>query len=76
MSDRLEQLPNKGPRPEGELEELRRIWASPKGWQLPTAVNNTVIGTLYIGRDLRPSSPDIAATVPAISGEDLSLIHI
>ena len=49
MSDRLEQLPNKGPRPEGELEDLKRIWATPTGWRLPTAVNNTVIGTLYIG---------------------------
>ena len=42
-------LPNKGPRPEGELDELTRIWATPGGWRLPTAINNTVIGTLYIG---------------------------
>lgn len=37
------------PRPEGEEEELLRIWATPKGWRLPTAVNNTVIGLLYLG---------------------------
>ena len=43
------ELPNKGPRPEEELEALERIWATPKGFRLVTAVNNTVIGTLYIG---------------------------
>ena len=43
------ELPNKGPRPEEELEALKRIWATPKGFRLVTAVNNTVIGTLYIG---------------------------
>ncbi|MGF7163340.1 cytochrome c oxidase subunit I+III [Rhodoligotrophos appendicifer] len=42
-------LPNVGPRPEGELEELKRIWATPRGWRILTAVNNTVIGILYIG---------------------------
>ncbi|WP_102960568.1 cytochrome c oxidase subunit I [Mangrovicella endophytica] len=26
-----------------------RIWKTPTGWRLPTAVNNTVIGLLYIG---------------------------
>jgi len=42
-------LPNPAPRPEGEEEELLKIWATPKGWRLPTAVNNTVIGLLYLG---------------------------
>ncbi|GHA38702.1 cytochrome c oxidase subunit I [Devosia pacifica] len=42
-------LPNDGPRPEAELEELKRIWATPRGFRLFTAVNNTVVGTLYIG---------------------------
>lgn len=37
------------PRPEGEREALLRIWATPGGWRLPTAVNNTVIGLLYLG---------------------------
>ncbi|WP_255428891.1 cbb3-type cytochrome c oxidase subunit I [Saccharophagus sp. K07] len=42
-------LPNPGPRPPGEKEELLRIWQTPTGWRLPTAVNNTVIGLFYIG---------------------------
>src|SRR5688572_24498520 len=41
--------PNPAPRPKGELEELQRIWAPPKGWRLVTAVNNTVIGYFYVG---------------------------
>lgn len=40
---------NPVPRPPGELEELERIWATPKGWRIVTAVNNTVIG-VQIGR--------------------------
>lgn len=47
--DRLIELPNPDPRPEGEVDELKRIWATPKGFRIVTAVNNTVIGTLYIG---------------------------
>ena len=47
MTDRT--LPNPGPRPEGEVEELKRIWATPRGWRIFTAVNNTVIGLFYIG---------------------------
>ncbi|MHA6298327.1 cytochrome c oxidase subunit I [Devosia sp. CAU 1758] len=42
-------LPNPDPRPEGELEQLKRIWATPGGFRIFTAVNNTVVGTLYIG---------------------------
>nr|WP_114580117.1 cytochrome c oxidase subunit I [Aquibium oceanicum] len=37
------------PRPDGEREELLRIWATPRGRRLPTAVNNTVIGLFYLG---------------------------
>jgi cytochrome c oxidase subunit I+III len=37
------------PRPEGEREELLRIWSTPKGWRVVSAVNNTVIGLIYIG---------------------------
>ncbi|WP_294303137.1 cbb3-type cytochrome c oxidase subunit I [uncultured Sphingomonas sp.] len=44
-----DRFPTKGPRPEGELEELERIWCAPKGWQLLTAVNNNYIGVYYIG---------------------------
>jgi cytochrome c oxidase subunit I+III len=42
-------LPNPDPRPDGEEEELLRIWARPKGWRIVSAVNNTVIGIFYIG---------------------------
>jgi cytochrome c oxidase subunit I+III len=42
-------LPNPGPRPQQELDELKRIWATPRGWRTLTAVNNTVIGLIYIG---------------------------
>ncbi|MDX6807215.1 cytochrome c oxidase subunit I [Terrihabitans rhizophilus] len=42
-------LPNPLPRPEGELEQLQAIWASPKGWRIFSDVNNTVIGLFYIG---------------------------
>jgi cytochrome c oxidase subunit I+III len=42
-------LPNPLPRPEGELEQLEAIWASPKGWRIFSDVNNTVIGLFYIG---------------------------
>lgn len=45
----LQALPNPDRRPEGELAELKRIWATPGGFRVLTAVNNTVIGTLYIG---------------------------
>ncbi len=44
-----QELPNPIPRPAGELAELERIWATPKGWRLASAVNNTVIGLFYIG---------------------------
>ncbi|WP_281805589.1 cytochrome c oxidase subunit I [Methylocystis echinoides] len=42
-------LPNETPRPAGELEQLERIWALPRGLRRLTAVNNTSIGLLYIG---------------------------
>jgi cytochrome c oxidase subunit I+III len=49
MDEHRSDLPNQGPRPPEELEQLQRIWATPTGWRFPTAVNNTVIGTLYMG---------------------------
>jgi cytochrome c oxidase subunit I+III len=45
-------LPSRTPRPPQELEELKRIWASPRGWRIVTDVNNTVIGILYVGTAL------------------------
>ena len=44
--------PNALPRPQGELEQLRAIWAVPRGWRILSAVNNTVIGYFYIGTAL------------------------
>jgi cytochrome c oxidase subunit I+III len=43
------EYPNPAPRPAGELAELRRIWASPKGWRIVSDVNNTVVGYFYVG---------------------------
>ena len=42
-------LPSPGPRPPGERELLQRIWSTPRGFRIVTAVNNTVIGLIYIG---------------------------
>jgi cytochrome c oxidase subunit I+III len=42
-------LPNSLPRPAGEKEQLLRIWSTPPGWRWITAVNNTVVGLLYLG---------------------------
>ncbi|MCT7373985.1 cytochrome c oxidase subunit I [Chelativorans salis] len=49
MSDFRRSLPNPETRSEQEVDELLRIWAVPKGFRIVTAVNNTVIGLLYIG---------------------------
>ncbi|HYI29204.1 MAG TPA: cytochrome c oxidase subunit I [Bradyrhizobium sp.] len=46
------EYPNPLPRPPGELAELQRIWASPKGWRIVSDVNNTVIGYFYVGTAL------------------------
>lgn len=42
-------FPSATPRPEGEVEDLKRIWARPKGLRVLTAVNNTDIGLFYMG---------------------------
>ena len=57
-------LPNPAPRPASELEELKRIWALPRGWRLATAVNNTAIGwafpgAVYPGRSVQDGAPVI-----------------
>ncbi|NVM79910.1 cytochrome c oxidase subunit I+III [Duganella sp. SG902] len=44
--------PSSLPRPEGELEELERVWRTPRGWRFLTTVNNSTIGLLYIGTAL------------------------
>jgi cytochrome c oxidase subunit I+III len=43
------ELPNPEPRPAGEEDELLRVWATPRGWRIVTAVNNTVVGIAYLG---------------------------
>jgi cytochrome c oxidase subunit I+III len=48
----VSELPNSAPRPEQELRDLERIWATPRGWRIISAVNNTIIGTFYIGMAL------------------------
>jgi cytochrome c oxidase subunit I+III len=45
-------LPSSVPRPDGELEELERVWRTPRGLRFLTTVNNTTIGLLYIGTAL------------------------
>jgi cytochrome c oxidase subunit I+III len=45
-------LPNRLPRPEGELEALERAWKPPKGLRIFTAVNNTQIGVYYLATAL------------------------
>ena len=43
-----DRFPTEGPRPEGELEELERIWRSPTGWARLTDVNNNYVGLWYV----------------------------
>src|SRR5690606_23764350 len=42
-------LPNGLPGPQGELEQLQRVWDRPKGCRALTVVNNNRVGLLYIG---------------------------
>ena len=48
MTSSEDSLPSSLPRPPGEREALERVWASPKGWRIFSAVNNTEIGVFYI----------------------------
>jgi len=45
-------MPNELPRPPGEFEALQAAWRRPAGWRMLTAVNNTMIGKLYIATSL------------------------
>ena len=47
-----EETPNPLPRPPEELEQLRRIWAMPRGLALLTEYNNSLIGPLYVATAL------------------------
>ncbi|HEY6133227.1 MAG TPA: cbb3-type cytochrome c oxidase subunit I [Rubrivivax sp.] len=49
---RSQALPNRLPRPPGELAALERAWAPPTGWRVLSAVNNTHVGLFYIGTSL------------------------
>ncbi|MDS1139737.1 cbb3-type cytochrome c oxidase subunit I [Pusillimonas sp. SM2304] len=51
-ADRVSALPNSLPRPDGELEQLRRVWQPPRGLRALTVVNNTNVGLFYIGTAL------------------------
>ena len=52
MREASPRLPNRLPRPPGELERLEQVWRSPRGWRSISDVNNTYIGKLYIGTAL------------------------
>ena len=41
-------FPTREPRPEGEFEELQRVWRAPRGWAILTAVNNNYVGVWYV----------------------------
>jgi cytochrome c oxidase subunit I+III len=45
-------LPDRTPRPPGELETLEKVWERPKGWRILTDVNNNVVGVAYVGAAL------------------------
>ncbi|MGE0799363.1 MAG: cbb3-type cytochrome c oxidase subunit I [Lautropia sp.] len=45
-------LPNRLPRPDGELAALQRAWQPPRGWRILSSVNNIHIGLFYIGTSL------------------------
>ncbi|KQW50020.1 MULTISPECIES: cbb3-type cytochrome c oxidase subunit I [unclassified Roseateles] len=43
-----ERFPTQGERPPEELEALKKVWETPKGWRAFSAVNNNFIGFLFI----------------------------
>lgn len=44
----MSELPNSLPRPEGELEYLKKIWTPPSGIRFLTVYNNNYIGVMYV----------------------------
>ncbi len=44
----MSELPNTLPRPPGEFEALKKVWARPSGFRILTEYNNTFIGGLYV----------------------------
>ncbi len=44
-----DRFPTREPRPEGEEQQLKRIWCAPKGWEYLTVVNNNYVGIYYLG---------------------------
>jgi cytochrome c oxidase subunit I+III len=44
----FDRFPTREPRPEGELEELERVWQAPRGWARLTVVNNNYVGVYYV----------------------------
>jgi cytochrome c oxidase subunit I+III len=45
----FDRFPTQGVRPDGEVEELKRIWRAPTGWARLTIVNNNYVGLWYVG---------------------------
>ena len=45
-------FPTVGPRSEGELKELERVWCAPRKWEYFTAVNNNYVGLYYVAAAL------------------------
>jgi cytochrome c oxidase subunit I+III len=42
-------LPDRQPRPPGEVEQLRRLWDPPPGLRFITVINNNYVGVFYVG---------------------------
>jgi cytochrome c oxidase subunit I+III len=36
------------PQPDSQVEELEKIWATPRGWAAVTIVNNNYVGLWYV----------------------------
>ena len=43
-----DRFPTSEARPQGELDDLKRIWAAPTGWRRLTIVNNNYVGLWYV----------------------------